>query len=52
LNPAGLQVILQMSGTVETLSHTVIATATKAQIPLVHAALNVLLRRSGPLPTK
>ena len=50
LNPAGLQVILQMWGTLDSKSRVEDLPVAK-QATLVHAALNVLLRRSGPLPT-
>jgi len=49
LNPAGLQVILQMWGTVFTKSKAIKDEAAK-KITLVHAALNVLLRKTAPLP--
>jgi len=52
LNGAGLQVILQMYGTVITEPKTIKDAPTKKPVTLVHAALNVLLRRTGPLPTK
>jgi hypothetical protein len=50
LNPAGLQVILQMSGTdLKTLIKDG-AGAVAKKPTLVHAALNVLLRKTAPLP--
>jgi hypothetical protein len=50
LNPAGLQVILQMSGTVFTEPKSIKNEPAKRPIVLVHAALNVLLRKTAPLP--